>query len=672
MDFTNGLYLWGILAGALPVLLHLYFKRRKHRVKFSTLLFFVKKEKLFSFRRKLYELLLLALRVLIVILLALALSRIFFKRFNFISGGGTEAVIILDDSLSMQRQTASGMTVFDYGRRQAETILSSLAGDDGAALIFTSGTGGVNLTRDKNLVIRTLRQAKPCAVPGSFNAALENACEQLRRSPGVNREIYLISDFSENNKPLHSFNIRNLKNSRLYLLPLPGSAENVSVSPRNLASSPKIIGRAVIIPFKLTNHGKVIRKITAELKVSGKSIEKKHFELAPGNTLSEEFAYLPRYAGRIQACVEIDDENIPLDNRAWFSFSVADKLNVLLACNQKYNIRDPFYFLRLALNPSSREILNGINCETVDTALLTKAVLEKQNVVCLAMDKKMLPRTVLLLTDYMNSGGVLITVPQSYTKAGCLDAFSNQSKFFLRNNYGKIAEVQDSGVKFSSPLAELNDLLQLKLVLWRKLVDFKSSPDKVLAKTSPGQPLILEQRTGKGKCLKFGFSLRQDFSNWPSLKSYPVSMLALINYAAGNQDKSISAYCGGQLELEGKNIKFSGIDGKGGVFDNKDKNYSSFPGIVTFEGASLEAAVFNPSPPESETAVANETEFRKWFNAPLTVLKLDSEVVPQIVKFRKGSELTGWILLLMLLLLASEFILGANQRMIKVKTEGKK
>jgi hypothetical protein len=82
MDFANGLYLWGLLAGALPILLHLYFKRRKQRVKFSTLLFFVKKERLFAFRRKLYELLLLLLRVIILILLALALSRIFFKKFK--------------------------------------------------------------------------------------------------------------------------------------------------------------------------------------------------------------------------------------------------------------------------------------------------------------------------------------------------------------------------------------------------------------------------------------------------------------------------------------------------------------------------------------------------------------------------------------------------------------
>jgi Aerotolerance regulator N-terminal/von Willebrand factor type A domain len=665
MDFANGLYLWGILAGALPILLHLYFKRRKKRVQFSTLLFFVKKERLFAFRRKLYEILLLLLRVLILILLALALSRIFFKRFNFIIGGGTEAVIIIDDSLSMQRQMISGRTAFSYGKKQAEKILNSLAGDDGAALIFASGTDGVNLTRDKNLVLKTLRKSKLSAVPGSLSAALQKASEQLRRSPGVNREIYIISDFAKNNTPLHALSIRKLKNSRLYCLPLHGSKENISVNAGKLDSTPKIIRRGVNIPFKLTNHGKLTRKISAELKISGKVIQTKHCSLAPKATLNEQFFYIPQHAGRIQACVEIDDENIALDNRAWFSFAVADNLNVLLLSNQKHHRADPFYFFRLALSPSSKGPLNGIRCETLDSDLLNNDILAKQNVVCLALDKPLIAHYASILGNYLYSGGILITVPQSNTKANYLDALIKRNKLMLRATLGKIVSARNRGLKFNPPLRELNDLLELKLIRWRKLVDFKSSSAKVLASSVSARPLILEQRVGKGKLLSLGFALRRDFSNWPSLKSYPIAMVALINYAAGNQEKSISSYCGGVVELKGKNIVYSSTSGQNGIFKKDSKQYSHLPGILTFEGANLQAAVFNPAPTESKTATALDTELRKWFNAPLTVLNVNSEIISQIVKFRKGSELTGWILLLMLLLLGLEFMLGAKQSMLR-------
>lgn len=668
MNFVNGLYLWGILAGALPILLHLYFKRRKHRVLFSTLLFFVKKERLFAFRRKLYELLLLALRVVILILLALALSRMFIKKFNFISGG-TEAVIIIDDSLSMQRQLISGRTAFHYGQKQAEKILNSLSGDDGAAVIFTSGAKGVNLTRDKNLILRTLRQAKLSAVPGSLSAALQKASEQLQRSPGVNREIYIISDFAQNNTPLHALSIRNLKNSRLYCLPLHGSNENISINAEKLDSAPKIIQRALAIPFKLTNHGKSMRSITAELKISGKVVQTKHFSLPAQATQKEQFVYIPRHSGRVQACVEIDDENIPLDNRAWFSFAIADNLNVLLLSNQKHQSADPFYFFRIALNPSPKRPLNGIRCETLDSTLLTRDILAQQHVVCLALDKPLNHKSASLLSDYMYSGGILITVPQADSKADYCAALVKQNKLMLRENSGKIIPVRNRGLKFNPPLRELNNLLELKLIRWRKLVDFKPSPAKILATTNSARPLIIEQRAGKGKYLSLGFALRRDFSNWPALKSYPVAMVALINYAAGNQEKSISAYCGGQVEFKAKNIMFSSTNGESGIFQNTSKQYSSLPGILTFEGADLQAAVFNPAPSESKTATAKESELRKWFNAPLTILNVGSDIISQIIKFRKGSELTGWFLLLMLLLSGLEFMLSGNLAMLKKNTK---
>ena len=665
MDFANGLYLWGILAGALPILLHLYFKRRKKRVQFSTLLFFVKKERLFAFRRKLYELLLLLLRVAIIILLALALSRIFFKRFNFITGGGTEAVIIVDDSLSMQRRMISGRTAFSYGQKQAESILNSLSGDDGAAVIFTSGADGVNLTRDKSLVLKTLRKSKSCAVPGSLSAALQKASEQLRRSPGVNREIYIISDFAKNNTPLHALSIRKLKNSRLYCLPLRGSNENISVAAGKLDSAPKIIKRGVNIPFKLTNHGKLTRKIAAELKISGKVVQSKHFSLAPQATLSEQFFYIPQHAGRIQACVEIDDENIPLDNRAWFSFAVADNLNVLLVSSRKGQGADPFYFFRLALCPSALRPVNGIHCETIDRNLINKDILDKQHIVCIALDKPLTAHYAAILGDYMYSGGVLITVPQAETKADYLDELIKQNKLMLHQTFAKIISVRERGLKFNPPLRELNDLLQLKLIRWRKLVNFRPSPGKVLAQSDSSRPLIIEQKTGKGKLLSLGFALRRNFSNWPGLKSYPVAMVALINYAAGNQEKSISSYCGGLLELEGKNIVFSSTSGQNGGLKNNTKQYSRLPGVLTFEGANLQAAIFNPAPTESKTATSIDADLRKWFNAPLTILNVNSDIISQIIKFRKGSELTGWILLLMLILLGLEFMLSGKQSMLR-------
>lgn len=658
MDFVNGLYLWGILAAALPILIHLYFKRRKVRVQFSTLLFFVKKERLFAFRRKLYELLLLLLRILIVILLALALSRIFFKRFNFISGGGTGAVIILDDSLTMQRLTISGNTAFEYGIKQAEKILNSLSGDDSAALIFTSGSKGINLTKNKNAVLKALRQAKPCAIPASPGGAMEKAGELLKSSPGVNREIYIISDFAESNKPLKAFNIGKFKNTRVYCLPVRGSNENISVNSEELDSAPKIIKRGVKIPFKLQNHGSLTRKITSELKVYGKTIQRKTFSIKPGVSLHEEFIYVPERAGQISMCVEIDDENIPLDNRAWYSFSVSENINVLLLRGKGQSLTDPFYFFRLALEPSEVTVVNGICCSTLDIPLLNRTNFENKHVVCIASAEKLDERAAELLREYMRSGGVVISSPANIKENTLFQLLPEAPA-------GKVLNKRLHGFKFNAPLRELNDLLVLKLIRWRKLINFKPGPGNILGLAGSSAPAIIEQRMGKGKLFSLAFSLRRDFSNWPGLKSYPVAMVALINYAAGNQDRTFVSYCGSTLDLSGSEIAYSSTSGQGGIFSKNSQNYSRLPAVLTFEGAKLQAAVFNPAPTESRTASTNDSELRKWFNAPLTILNINSDIISQIAQFRKGSELTGWFLFLMLILLGIEFLLGSKLSLLK-------
>ena len=657
MDFVNGLYLWGILAAALPILIHLYFKRRKVRVQFSTLLFFVKKERLFAFRRKLYELLLLLLRVLIVILLALALSRIFFKRFNFISGGGTGAVIILDDSLTMQRLTISGNTAFEYGIKQAEKILNSLSGDDSAALIFTSGSKGINLTKDKNAILKALRRAKPCAIPASLGGAMEKAGELLKSSPGVNREIYIISDFAESNKPLKPFNIRKFKNTRVYCLPVRGSNENISVNSEELDSAPKIIKRGVKIPFKLQNHGILTRKITSELKVYGKTIQRKTFSIKPGASLHEEFIYVPERAGQISMCVEIDDENIPLDNRAWYSFSVSENINVLLLRGKGQSLTDPFYFFRLALEPSEATAVNGIRCSTLDIPLLNRTSFENKHVVSIASAEKLDKRAAELLREYMRSGGVVISSPANIKENTLFQLLPEAPA-------GKVLNKRLQGFKFNAPLRELNDLLALKLIRWRKLINFKPGPGNILG-LAGSVPAIIEQRMGKGKLFSLAFSLRRDSSNWPGLKSYPVAMVALINYAAGNQDKTFVSYCGSTLELSGSEIAYSSTSGQGGIFSKNSQDYSRLPAVLTFEGAKLQAAVFTPAPAESRTASTNDSELRKWFNAPLTILNINSDIISQIAQFRKGSELTGWFLFLMLILLGVEFLLGSKLSLLK-------
>ncbi len=115
--FLSPLYLIGLLSAAIPLVIHLSRSRRTKKMRFSTTRFFTE-QFLRSYRMsRLKELLLLACRMALFALLAMALSRPLFmpKGPAATAGSGARTVIlVLDDSASMG-YAEEGVTLFRRG-----------------------------------------------------------------------------------------------------------------------------------------------------------------------------------------------------------------------------------------------------------------------------------------------------------------------------------------------------------------------------------------------------------------------------------------------------------------------------------------------------------------------------------------------------------------------------
>ena len=79
MAFLNPLFLFGLFAAAIPLLIHLWSRRQAVTVDFSSLMFLVAAHRQNVRRLQLKQLLILLLRILIVALIALA-WRVLFSR----------------------------------------------------------------------------------------------------------------------------------------------------------------------------------------------------------------------------------------------------------------------------------------------------------------------------------------------------------------------------------------------------------------------------------------------------------------------------------------------------------------------------------------------------------------------------------------------------------------
>src|SRR5437763_12629761 len=123
--FLNPLYLIGLLSAAIPLIIHLSRSKRTKKIRFSTTRFFTD-QFLRSYRMsKLRELLLLACRMALFALLALALTGVLYtpRGATALAGAGPRTVVlVLDDSASMA-YSEDGTTLFKRAQEAATSVL---------------------------------------------------------------------------------------------------------------------------------------------------------------------------------------------------------------------------------------------------------------------------------------------------------------------------------------------------------------------------------------------------------------------------------------------------------------------------------------------------------------------------------------------------------------------
>ena len=197
MQFLSPWFLLGALAVGIPIWVHLIRREQAVRLPFSSLMFLRRIPIKSMSRKRLKYFLLLSMRMLIIVLIALAFARPYFPWVTGpLVGGGSErhGVIVLDTSMSMQ-----------YGDRwqralaaAREAIAGFRDGDETQIVTFSSEFQVLNLaTSDKAALRAALEQgAAPTAAPTSYTQAFR-AVERIAEDARRPLSVVLISDLQK-------------------------------------------------------------------------------------------------------------------------------------------------------------------------------------------------------------------------------------------------------------------------------------------------------------------------------------------------------------------------------------------------------------------------------------------------------------------------------------------
>lgn len=180
LSFLSPLFLIGAAAAAIPIALHLFFRRTEPVIDFAAMRYLRPAPVEHSRRRRLRELLLLALRVAALCLLAMAFARPFFAQ-SAAALSAPVTMVLVDTSASM---TAPGQ--FERAKAAAAEAIRSAAATHSVGVVTFAYAADVIAppSQDRAGALAAIQKLRPGAGATRYRSALARAAEAIGSRAG--------------------------------------------------------------------------------------------------------------------------------------------------------------------------------------------------------------------------------------------------------------------------------------------------------------------------------------------------------------------------------------------------------------------------------------------------------------------------------------------------------
>jgi hypothetical protein len=689
LGFLNPIFLLGILAAAVPLIIHLWRRHQAKTVDFSSLMFLLAAHRQNVRRIQLKHLLILVLRVLIIILIALALARPLLKnRFAFAGARTkTSVVIILDNSYSMGYQGIQGGR-FEIAREMALAVAQSLQRGDSASVILMSDIPDPlfpKLTKDLNQVREAIRQSQISYRATLIPPSLEMAHDILEASNDPNKEIYLISDFNRNGWTRWD-HVPNRSGARIFLLPLNDEVtDNISIE--EVRASNQLIGLG--LPVEL---GAVIGVHSDASSVDTVLTlfidEQKRRSISPqvgaGESVTLTFTHQFELPGTHTGYLELTADRLPLDNRRYFALDAYGQIRVLC-------VGDQTMYLALALNPAVQGQPNMDSPflpATASLEALEDLTLTEYDILILADVPAFSTRVQQQLQAFMRAGKSVIYFVGAGVDTASYNAFADWLPASVGQPITWQPPVTLSSYREDSPIFEVfkgEDFTGQYAPQFYHGLELEPAGDaKIVAQFSDGTPFLIEHSINRGIALLFNVSAaRSEASNLlVSPHFLPLLQQAVLYTEAIQSGHQRNLIVGAPYTA---NYRWSGAT-TAHITRLGDTTHSSetlslaedgaltfsgtdAPGIYQVEGQGRDALLrdffaVNVDATESELQPIPIQEAADRIGAQTEVIS-ESEALEQTLNtYRVGVEIWSELLLIALILMLIEGILSNRESMI--------
>ncbi|MDD4067257.1 MAG: BatA domain-containing protein [Bacteroidales bacterium] len=353
MHFINPFYLFGLLAIAIPIIIHLFNFRRFKKVYFTNVKFLKEVEISTKKQNKIRNRLLLFTRILSIILLVLLFAQPFFpnKEEKLVEKGLNAVVVFVDNSFSMQNQGRQGR-LLDEAKQNAKEITEQYNSNDLFLLLTMDLEGRHQQFVNKDKFIELLNQVE-ISPSSEFNSKLiSRSFDLLNTKHGFNKRIFFVSDFQA-----PSFDVSNFpKDSLIRTLLVPLNANNIDniyVDSISFVDPIFQVGQNIALNVRIVNKSeKKAEKVSVKLFLNNKQISVSSVDIDKNQSQIVKLNFTLKEHGIQQGRVSIIDNPITFDDDFYFTLQTTPKLEIL-----SINSNNPNPFIaRLFSNNNEIEI----------------------------------------------------------------------------------------------------------------------------------------------------------------------------------------------------------------------------------------------------------------------------------------------------------------------------
>lgn len=327
MRFLNPIYLSGLILIAVPIIIHLLFRRNLKKILFSSLSFLksTESERLRWLRLK--EILVLIARCIMVASIFLALARPQYEGRFFTKNKLAAVYLVIDNSLSMRYGKN-----FEIALNQSEKLINAYSSKSTFYVVpLCSQKDFKPFWANQNTALDQLKKIKLSFSTGSLKPLYEKYLTEETNMP--KEFIYVgdgqIANFIGMNKMEDFFWVR---------IPAGTNVAIEKVSLKNPYIIPK--GNKYEMEVNIRNFG--VGSFNTKVELIAGDFRRENEIIITGGCDAVTFFSLPLYIRN--GMIKVNKDSLPEDNIYYFSKSLPEKVKVLIVGDSKY--------IKMALSPS--------------------------------------------------------------------------------------------------------------------------------------------------------------------------------------------------------------------------------------------------------------------------------------------------------------------------------